>query len=190
MLQVAVRARAHLAPLGWWEDPLLPGSRRLPARAPRRLFPSVDAAARGLLATKRLVDGCARAAAAGVPPPAGEPAGVPFGEPAGEPTGEPAALFAGRAAAAGRELAGSRARGLSDVEDLAKRLPGGTGLGTWGLESGSSEVNPWAVSLDDDGGAWRFRLVAGPEALAGFEAPALDDRSWETVAVPGTWQVE
>jgi len=212
-----VRARAHLLPLGWWEDPLLPGCNRLPSHPPRRLFPSADAAARGLLATKHLVEsGAARAAVRGVPPPAGTVA-----HDGGDNNAQGGATVTGAttASAAAALCPGKRAQGLGEVEALMQQLPAGTtGLGTWGLDSGvngsgstsgggggsgggsshgiEKVVNPWAMSLDGDD--WRFQLVGGPEEKMGFESSSFmamegdneeEQDKWETITVPGTWQV-
>ena len=228
-VQVGVRARAHLLPLGWWEDRLLPGCRRLPTHPPRRLFPSVEAAARGLLATKHLVEnGAARAAVLGVPPPAGADAYAD-----GEDDLAGAEDGGDRVESAATVCPGKRARGLKDVDALMQGMPeGSTGLGTWGLDSGGDHsgrrgdgnsgsigvsntgsgggggiigshhrkqvVNPWAMSLDGDD--WRFKFVGGPEQGMGFESPSFtammeeeesekELNEWETITVPGTWQV-
>ena len=40
-------------------------------------------------------------------------------------------------------------------------------------------------------GIWKFRFNQNPESrLQGFESPALDDSKWDTIPVPGLWDLE
>ena len=40
-------------------------------------------------------------------------------------------------------------------------------------------------------GIWKFRFNSSPESrLAGFEQPSLDDSAWDTIPVPGLWDLE
>ena len=40
-------------------------------------------------------------------------------------------------------------------------------------------------------GVWKFRFNQNPESrLLGFESPALDDSGWDTIPVPGLWDLE
>src|SRR5688500_19776480 len=61
----------------------------------------------------------------------------------------------------------------------------GTGLCPPRADVGSDAA---ALSLD---GAWRFRLVPSVEAgTEGFEQDGFDDGAWDTIAVPGHWQLQ
>ena len=43
------------------------------------------------------------------------------------------------------------------------------------------------LSLD---GVWKFAFYENPDLrLSGFESPSLDDSAWETMPVPGLWEL-
>jgi beta-galactosidase len=64
----------------------------------------------------------------------------------------------------------------------------------WAYESAAAalarerEASRYGLSLD---GMWRFHLAESPATVpGGFYEPAFDDLSWDTIAVPGTWETQ
>src|SRR5512136_2216489 len=54
--------------------------------------------------------------------------------------------------------------------------------------AGDRTASPYFRLLN---GAWKFNYAPNPaSALAGFHAPDFDDSDWDTVAVPGNWQLQ
>lgn len=54
--------------------------------------------------------------------------------------------------------------------------------------AGDRERSPYRLSLD---GLWRFRFAPRPaDAPEGFWAADFDDREWDTIRVPGCWQMQ
>ncbi len=52
----------------------------------------------------------------------------------------------------------------------------------------SGRSSPYVHTLN---GRWRFRLLPNPATVPeGFAAPDFDDSAWETIAVPGNWQMQ
>jgi beta-galactosidase len=79
--------------------------------------------------------------------------------------------------------------GLLHRNKLASHVP----LGRYAtVEEAAAGGAGGAVCLD---GVWRFRLVSGPGQtpaefeLAKFEMAGFDDRAWDSVAVPHSWQM-
>ena len=55
------------------------------------------------------------------------------------------------------------------------------------VRSGCLENSPWFISLN---GTWKFKWVSRPGAAPqGFENEGYDDRQWDDIAVPSSWQV-
>lgn len=55
------------------------------------------------------------------------------------------------------------------------------------VRSGCLENSPWFISLN---GTWKFKWVPRPGAAPqGFENEGYDDRQWDDIAVPSSWQV-
>ena len=54
--------------------------------------------------------------------------------------------------------------------------------------AGEPSGSPYVVRLN---GEWRFHWAPNPTAAPeGFEGEGVDDRAWDTVAVPGNWQLQ
>lgn len=57
-----------------------------------------------------------------------------------------------------------------------------------GMAAAFDRSGPYTLSLD---GEWRFLLAPNPLAApAGFEAVDFNDSGWQTLAVPGNWQLD